>query len=557
VWCPHTDPCRLPGDRSGLKLRFLTGIPRLLVPVSVFVVHTFLKHVGRSKILICSHYNGYVKQKQIQLIKKISITDSSVEQMKKTFRYRHLAEEIEQKILSGTYKPGERLPSIRKLHKQCNLSISTIYRSYTELEILGLIEARPRSGYYVNPVALQKLEVPRFRKVSSPPKKVRLSSMVNSVITAINNPNLFPFGSTVTDAELLPYKFFSRILKELSHSELKTMISYSLSEGHPELRRQITLRTVGVMEKTTPEDIVITNGCMEAVALSLLAITQPGDTVAIETPTNFGFLQLLKELGLLVIEVPTDPRHGVDLDELGKILRQTGVKVCLFVPNFNNPLGAVMPDDSKKRLVELINEYNIPLIEDSISSELFFGKMRPKPLKAFDRQDLVTTCSSFSKTLAPGLRIGWVIPGGFIKEKIQNLKAAISVTTSTLDQYLIARFLETGAYERHLRRLRNSLKKQIVRIAFLIQQYFPSETRLAIPTGGTLLWVQLPAGVEGLEVYQKALDHNIAIIPGIVCSNTGQFGNFIQISCGSPLTDKLERGIETLGRIVTELSNQT
>ena len=475
--------------------------------------------------------------------------------MKKQFRYRHLAEEIEQKIMVGTYKPGERLPSIRKLHRQCNLSISTIYRAYTELETLGLVEARPKSGYYVNPVALQKIKVPQFAKAYYPPKKVKLSSMINSVISAINNPYLLPLGSTVTDSELLPFKFFSRILKDLSHAELKSMISYSLSEGYPELRRQITLRSVGVMEITTPDDIIITNGCMEAVALSLLAITQPGDTVALETPTNFGFLQLLKELGLLVVEVPTDPRYGVELDELEKMFQQTRVKVCLFVPNFNNPLGAVMPDDNKQRLVELLEEYNIPLIEDSISSELYFGKQRPQPLKALDHQDLITTCSSFSKTLAPGLRIGWVIPGKFIKEKIQNLKAAISVTTSTLDQYLIAQFLATGAYERHLRRLRNALKKQIVRTAFSIQKYFPPETRLAIPTGGTLLWVQLPPGVDGLKVYEKALDHNIAIIPGSVCSNSGQFGNFIQISCGSPFTANLDKGIETLGRIVTELSN--
>ncbi len=476
---------------------------------------------------------------------------------KKPFRYRHLAEEIEQQIMSGTYQPGERLPSIRRLHRQSNLSISTIYHAFTELETMGLVEARPKSGYYVNPVALQKLKVPRFEKVSYPPKKVKLSSMINSVISAISNPHLLPFGSTVTDPALLPFKFFSRTLKELSHSELKSMISYSLSEGYPELRRQITLRTVGVMDQITPDDVIVTNGCMEAVALSLLAVTRPGDTVAIETPTNFGFLQLLKELGLMVMEVPTDPRHGVDLDELEKIFRRNSIKACLFIPNFHNPLGAIMPDDHKKRLVELIHEFEMPLIEDSISSELYFDIQRPVPLKTFDRQDLVVTCSSFSKTLAPGLRIGWVIPGRRIKERIQNLKAAISVTTSTLDQFLIAQFLASGAYERHLRRLRNSLKKQIIRTAFCIQQHFPPETRLAIPNGGTLLWVQLPPKVDGLEVYQKALDDNIAIIPGGVCSNSRQFNNFIQISCGAPVTAREEKGIETLGKIVSRLSDQT
>ena len=473
-------------------------------------------------------------------------------EIKKTFLYRHLVEDIEQKILSGTYRPGEKLPSIRKLHCQLNLSVSTVYHAFNELESMGLVEARPKSGYYVNPVALQQLKVPKFEKVSYPPKKVKLSSMINSVISAISDPRLLPLGSTVVDAELLPFKFFSRILHDLSHRELKSMISYSLSEGFPELRRQIAQRALGIIADLTAEDVVITNGCMEAIALSLLAVTQPGDTVAIETPTNFGFLQLLKELGLMVVEVPTDPRFGIDLDELEMIFCQNRIKACLFIPNFHNPLGAVMPDENKRRLVGLLNTYEVPAIEDDISSELYFDRRHPMPLRSVDPNDWVITCSSFSKTLAPGLRIGWVIPGRQFSQKIQNLKAAVSVTTSTLDQYLVSRYLTGGAYERHLRVLRNSLKKQIVRTAFAIQKYFPPETRLAVPSGGTLLWVQLPPGADGLKVYQNALDHNIAIIPGVVCSNSRQFSNFIQISCGVPFTQNIEQGIQTLGRLVLQ-----
>lgn len=471
---------------------------------------------------------------------------------RKSFRYRHLADEIENKILNGIYKPGERLPSIRKLHKQSNLSISTIYHAYMELETMGLVEARPKSGYFVKPVALGKLKIPEFLKMSHPPTKVRLSAMINSVISAISNPSLLPLGSTVTDSALLPFKHFSRILKDLSHKELQCMISYSLSEGFPELRRQIALHTVGVMEGIVPEDIIVTNGCMEAVALSLLATTQPGDTVAIETPTNFGFLQLLHELGLLVMEIPTDPQHGVDIEELDKVLYRNNIKACLFIPNFHNPLGACMPDANKQRLVELLDRFEIPVIEDDISSELFFGRHHPMPLKAFDKSDRVITCSSFSKTIAPGLRIGWVIPGWRYQEKIQNLKAAVSVTSSTLDQYLVSRYLASGAYARHLRTLRNSLKKQVVLTAFSIQKHFPPETRLAVPSGGTLLWVQLPPEVDGLKIYQEALDHHIAIIPGAVCSNSRQFNNFIQISCGSPFTVEIEKGIESLGKLISQ-----
>ncbi|MGD9236001.1 MAG: PLP-dependent aminotransferase family protein [Desulfobacterales bacterium] len=472
---------------------------------------------------------------------------------KRIFRYRHLAEEIEQKILSGTYHPGERLPSIRKMHKQSSLSISTIYHAYLELESMGLVEARPKSGYYVNPVALQNLKIPRFKKASFPPKKVRLSSMINSVISAISNPYFLPLGSTVVDANLMPFKHFSRILKTLSHVDLKSMISYSPSEGYAELRRQIALRTVGVLEGIAPEDIIITNGCMEAVALSLLAVARPGDTIAVETPTNFGFLQLLQELGLMVMEVPADPRYGVDIGELEKIFCRNTIKACLLIPNFHNPLGALMPDDHKVRLIQLINQYGVAVIEDDISSELHFGRKRPMPLKSYDTQDRVLTCSSFSKSLAAGLRIGWLIPGKRYMEKIQNLKAATTVSTSTLDQYLISQYLAEGAFERHVRRLRHSIKKQVVRTAFAIQKHFPPATRLAIPDGGTLLWVELPPQVDGLQVYRRALENHIAIIPGEVCSNSRQFHNFIQIGCGSPFTEVMEKGIMKLGEIVSDL----
>jgi len=471
---------------------------------------------------------------------------------KQIFRYKQLAGEIERKIVDGTYKPGEKLLSIRKLHKQSNLSISTVYKTYMELETMGLIEARPKSGYYVNPIALQQLKAPVFKKQSPIPQKVSLSSMINSVVSAINNPDFLPLGNTALDTDLLPVKHFSRILRELSQKDLKTMIAYSLCEGDLELRRQLTLRTLGVIEGVTAEDIIITNGCTEAVALALLAITQPGDTIAIESPTNFSFLQLLKELGVLVMEVPTDPRNGVDIDELEKIFRHNKLKACLFMPNFHNPLGAVMLEENKQRLVRLLNRYEIPAIEDDISAELYFDEQHPKPLKAYDKKGLVLTCSSFSKTLAPGLRIGWIIPGRRFKEKIQRLKGGTTVSTATLNQYLVMKFLASGAYERHLRSLRPALKKQAIRTTLAVNEYFPPDTRLAVPKGGSFLWIQLNPIVDAVKLYRKALDHYISVIPGVVCSNSRQFKNYIQLSYGAPFTQRMEKGIQTLGALISE-----
>jgi DNA-binding transcriptional MocR family regulator len=472
---------------------------------------------------------------------------------RETFRYRQLAAEIERGIQEGVYQPGQRLPSIRSLHRRTSLSISTVHQAFMELEHTGLVEARPKSGYYVRPVSLRQLKAPLPGRRMSSPQRVSLAPAINSVVEAISNPRLVPLGNTAMDPALLPVKALARILKSVSQATMRTLLTYSPSEGFPELRRQIALRAVGVLEGVAPEDIIITNGCMEAVALSLLAVTRPGDTVALEAPTNFSFLQLLKELGLLVAEIATDPREGLDLAALEACLGRNNVRACLFMPNFHNPLGALMPEGKKQALVELLAGRGIPLIEDDISGQLYFGEQHPRPLKAFDREGLVLTCSSFSKTLAPGLRLGWVVPGKRHAARIRRLKAGITMSTSTLDQHVVAQFLTGGAYERHLRALRGNLKKQLVRTAVEIQRHFPPRTRLAVPEGGSLLWVQLPPGVDGLDVYQQAFDRSIAIIPGVVCSNSKQFANFIQVSCAAPFGQRIREAVSTLGKIVSAL----
>ncbi len=468
----------------------------------------------------------------------------------KAFRYKKLAEEIASKISNGTYRPGEKLPSIRKLHRDSKLSISTVYQAYAELEKTGLIEARPKSGYYVSPVSLESLKAPRHPRGSSRPTRVNLDAMINSVVSAINNPDLLPLGSSTTSPELLPHRRFSAILKTLSPRKIRSLMPYALAEGDLELRRQIARGTVGVLGGITPNEIMITNGCMEAVFLSLMAVTRPGDTIAVESPTLFGFFQLIRELGLFVIEVPTDPVTGLSVEALEKLLSSVNIKALLLIPNFHNPLGALMPDEKKERLVRLLEGREIPIIEDDICSELYYGSRRPSCLGSFDKRGMVITCSSFSKTVSPGIRVGWVIAGRAFMEKLQRLKAGTTISTSTLDQHLVTEFIKSGNPGRHLRSLRAALKKQTVRSALAVQKYFPEGTRLAPPKGGNLLWVELPEGCSGLDVYEKALERSISILPGIVCSNSGEFTNHIRIGCGFPFTEATEKGFRTLGELV-------
>ena len=321
------------------------------------------------------------------------------------FRYRQIANDLENGINSGIYAPGEKLPSIRELHRRLDVSISTAYHAYVELETRGLVEVRPKSGYYVSLFSLNKLQPPAVPETSFSPRKVETTGMVNAVLKAISDPKMLPLGSSATATTLLPYRQFAKIIKSLTANEIQKAMAYALTEGHPELRRQLTLRTVGELPGISPDDFVITTGCMEAVTLCLQSVLKQGDTLAIETPTHFGFLQLFQEMGILVIEIPTHPKTGVDIDALQNIIKTSGVQACLFMPNFHNPLGTLLPDEKKERLVSLLNRYEIPVIEDDISAEVYFtGHRRPSLLKAYDRKDLVLTCSSFSKILAPGFR---------------------------------------------------------------------------------------------------------------------------------------------------------
>ncbi len=476
---------------------------------------------------------------------------------KPLFRYQSLAKELEEKILDGSYAPGERLPSIRALHRRLHLSISTVHQAYIELETTGLIEARPKSGYFVTPVSLRSLEPSAPPKPAPAPLRVETTGMVNSILRAVADPRMLPLGSSATATELLPHRQFARILKSMSAKELKKSLSYSLTEGHPELRRQLALRMVGLQQGISGEDIVITTGCMEAVTLCLQAILKPGDTLAIETPTHFGFLQLFKEMGIMVVEVPTHPRTGVDIEALSAIIARTAVRACLFMPNFHNPLGTLLPDERKAQLVSLLNHHEIPVIEDDICAELYFeGQRRPSLLKAFDRKDLVLTCSSFSKTLAPGFRIGWAVPGPRFRDKVLRLKAGSTVCTATLDQEIMARYLAGGTCDRHLRALRGAVRGQTLKTALAVKRYFPEGTRLSFPAGGSLLWIELHRRVDGLQLYRRALEHRISILPGAVCSVSGMFRNYIRLGCGAPFTAETEQGIETLGRLVRECTRE-
>lgn len=464
--------------------------------------------------------------------------------------YEQVADRIQSLISEGTLQVGDRLPSVRKLHEQWSVSISTVLEAYRLLEDRGLIAARPQSGYYVKQGMLQPPSEPQQ---SAPQQKAHHvdNSLGFRVICSIRDSQTVKLGAAVPSMELLPLAALNRLTGQILRQHQIVAHDYDVPPGCESLRHEVARRLMGAGCSVTPDQIVTTNGTFEAVFLSLRAVTQPGDTVAIESPTYYGLLEALEILHLKALELPTHPREGISLLHLEAVLQKKQIAACALVSNFSNPLGTCMSDGKKQQLVELLAQYETPLIEDDVYGDLHFSETRPKALKAFDRHGLVLYCASCSKTLSPGLRVGWVVAGRY-QAKVEQLKWVINQTTAIAPQLTIAAFLANGGYDRHLRQLRRAYQSQILRMTQAICDYFPPETRVTRPQGGHVLWLELPEGFNSLFLYETALQHHISIAPGVIFSPSGGYSNCFRLNGGLPWSDQIDRAMQTLGELIRQ-----
>lgn len=467
-------------------------------------------------------------------------------------KYIDVSDRIEKLIENGVLKVGDKLLSVRALSKEQGISLSTAFQSYYHLESKGLIEARPQSGYYVKFSREHVLDLPKAGDPPDDAVPVSIDEMISSVYHDLNSEKLIHFSLGVPSIELLPAAKLTKSVMQAIRDSKTSCMQYEHIQGNLALRRQIARQAFNWGGTPSEEDIVVTAGCVEALSLCIKATTKPGDAVAIESPTYFAIFQVMESHGLKVVEIPTDPVTGIDLNYLEQAIPKFDIKACLFVNNFNNPLGSCMPDDNKKQLVEMLAKKDIPLIEDDIYGEMYFGKNRPKTCKTFDKKGLVLQCSSFSKSLAPGHRIGWTIPGRY-KEKVIRLKRMHTVSTNTLSQAAIAHFLSNGRYELHLRHLRKALHTQSLRYIQAICEYFPDDTKMTRPQGGFALWIELNKKINTYKLHKKALKYNIGIAPGQIFSSQARFENCLRLSYGEPWSTRIEEGIKTLGKLVKEM----
>lgn len=466
--------------------------------------------------------------------------------------YEQVADRIQRLIAEGTLQTGDRLPSVRKLHEQWSVSVSTVLEAYRLLEDRGLIAARPQSGYYVKAL----LKTPSEPQQSAPSPKAHHvdNSLGFRVICSIRDSQTIKLGAAVPSMELLPLAALNRLTGQVLRQHQMVAHAYDVPPGCEALRHEVARRLIDAGCSMTPDEIVTTNGTFESVFLSLRAITQPGDTVAIESPTYYGLLEALEILHLKALELPTHPREGLSLLHLETMLQKRRIAACALVSNFSNPLGTCMSDQKKKELVELLARYEVPLVEDDIYGDLYFEGTRPKALKAFDQEGLVLYCSSCSKTLSPGLRVGWSVAGRY-QAKVEQLKWVINQTTATAPQLTVAAFLSNGGYDRHLRQLRRAYQSQTLRMTQAICDYFPPETRVTQPNGGHVLWVELAPEFDSLQLYEMALQRQISIAPGIIFSPSGGYNNCLRLNCGMPWSDEIDRAMQTLGELIRQQIN--
>jgi len=465
------------------------------------------------------------------------------------YLYAQLASDLSQAIRQGVFGQDERMPSLRQLSEQYAVSMATAVQAYRHLEQTGLIAARPKSGYYVCARLRDPREEPALSRPRSLPTEVNVGHLAMSLVNEGRQPGLIKLGAAVPEPALLPLGNLSRTLAGIARRKHLDPASYEQSQGNTELRKQIArlMRDSGV--RCTPDDIIITNGCLEALGLALRAVARHGDTIAIESPTYFGVLQVIESLGMKALEIPTHASTGIDLDALRTSIVKRRIAACMLMPTFNNPLGSMMPDANKQQVVALLAQNGIPLIEDDVYGALSYNPRRPRAAKAFDANGNVLYCSSFSKTVSPGLRIGWILAGRY-QEQVIYQKFLDNICTATHPQQTLAEFLAKDGYRRCTRHATRVYNQRMDQFRHWIAGSFPQGTRISNPWGGFLLWVELPKDIDCLDLYRKAMNKKIAITPGILFSAQGQYRHHIRLSCGAVDGDVAKKSIAMLAKLM-------
>nr|WP_295078797.1 PLP-dependent aminotransferase family protein [uncultured Roseateles sp.] len=469
--------------------------------------------------------------------------------------YLQLASHYRQAIHKGALPPGARMPSVRGLMGLHQVSMSTALQACRWLEAKGLLEARARAGYFVRALktaGLPPAHEPSLTALIDEARYVGVHQKVSSVLAkALAQPVRVNLSGAQAAPELYPLERLRQSSQRVLRQHGACLVTPPPPGGEPSLRSALARLALEQQQlQLSPDDIVITHGCTESLTLALRAVTQPGDVVAVESPTYYGLLQILESLSLRALEIPTSPHTGISLPALQEAAALTpGLKAVAVVPHLQNPLGAVMPDAAKQALLAWCEQQDLALIEDDSYSALWDGPAPLRPIKSFDRSGRVILCGSLHKILAPGMRLGWM-SGGRWQQRLEMLKYSQSRPNESLPQLAVADYFNAGHMPRHLRKMRAQLALQREQMAEALARYLPAESRLSVPGGGLNLWLELPEGVSSMALFEAALAQGIRLAPGAMFSNTMRFDAFLRINCGLPFDEPVRQAVQSLGQLL-------
>jgi DNA-binding transcriptional MocR family regulator len=465
--------------------------------------------------------------------------------------YMNLAELLSARIEQGFYRPGDRLPSVRALSTEHGVSLSTVQQAYRQLEDNGLAAPRPKSGYFV-PTARQLPALPVVGRPMQRPVEISQWDQVVELMRNSPRDDIVQLGRGMPDVSSPTLKPLLRELARLSRHQAMPGLYYDSIYGTVALREQIARLLVDAGCQLGVADIVVTTGCHEALSSSIRAVCEPGDIVAVDSPSFFGAMQTLKGLGMKALEIPTDPITGISLEALELALEQWPIKAIQLTPNCNNPLGYIMPEQRKRALLTLAQRFDVAIIEDDVYGDLAFSYPRPRTIKSFDEDGRVLLCSSFSKTLAPGLRVGWVAPGRYL-ERVLHMKYIGTGSTATQPQLAIADFIKAGHYEPHMRRMRSQYQRSRDLMIDWVTRYFPDGTRCSRAQGGFMLWVELPDGFDTQKLNRQLLEQGVQIAVGSIFSASGKYRNCLRMNFASKPTPQIEQAVQKVGAAASQL----
>jgi DNA-binding transcriptional MocR family regulator len=466
------------------------------------------------------------------------------------YLYHDLEMSLRKKILQGSYPPASKLPSIRQMCLQVNVSKTTVLSAYTRLEAQGLIEARDRSGYYVrSAINLQNSHRTSLKQpnTSQPIMTPVLISRTQVFLDIMHRGAVFDLISPGQDvpANTQLRRCLSKGMRQQNSSQ---QLNYDQPRGNRELINQICNNTNLGAGSMQPEDVIISNGCQHALLLAIIATTEPNDIIAIESPAFYGALQLIEVLGRKVLEISSSTDSGLNLETLAQAAANWDIRAIIVSPAFSTPTGACMPEQNKITLLAIAAQHMFTIIEDDIYASLYFRFEKPRSIYSYDTQGLVILCSSLSKSVSRDLRIGWIASKKY-SQKILALKIATVMASSASQQQGLSYYIKEGHLDRHLKQRRQLLESQKNQLLTLIQQHMSHAISVSQPHGGLVLWLELGNDIDTMALYKKAREQGITITPGSLFSAQNTYQSYLRVSFSQPWSEERRAAFKLLAKL--------